>query len=332
MHSRRQLRQVKNEEKYVAFTPRALSSLVDANLDTTGNGLLDVDECAAVTSLAGIFSVEDPDLPYSYLDVTDLYSTDIDTAFFGKFPNLTEIGNRAFQQCVALTSVDLTNLPTNITSLSGAAFAGCTGLTSITLPSHITSLETESLCLIPGIGTSSVDLTIDLGNITYFSPTCCRGLRTAAFPFNANTTYIGAGAFSRAHIPFSVIPASVTTVGDSAFEHNDAITAITYASSANPGNEAFTYCSNMTTFTFTGSITMVRNLAFAYCTSLTSVTLPNSLTGIDNHAFYNTPLTALTYLGTQSQWNNNVTLYSYWNAGTSITTIHCTDGDITISS
>lgn len=76
------------------------------------------------------------------------------------------------------------------------------------------------------------------------------------------------------------------------------------------------------------TITTLGYYCFAF--NLTSITIPTSVTTIQTAAFgFCTSLTELTYLGTMSDWNN-ITLESDWNAESSITTIHCTDGDITL--
>ena len=68
---------------------------------------------------------------------------------------------------------------------------------------------------------------------------------------------------------------------------------------------------------------------FKGCTSLTSVTLPASLMYINPYAFEGcTSLTEITYTGTQEQWN--AISKSSWNTDSSITTVHCSDGDITL--
>ena len=51
--------------------------------------------------------------------------------------SVTSIGDCAFSNCSALTSI---NIPSSVTSIGGSAFWGCSSLTSINIPSSVTSI------------------------------------------------------------------------------------------------------------------------------------------------------------------------------------------------
>lgn len=71
-------------------------------------------------------------------------------------------------------------------------------------------------------------------------------------------------------------------------------------------------------------------LGIEYCDNLTTIHLPVSLTNISSYGISNnTNLKNVYYAGTMEQWAN-VTLGYRWNSGTSITVIHCSDGDVTL--
>lgn len=67
------------------------------------------------------------------------------------------------------------------------------------------------------------------------------------------------------------------------------------------------------------------------CDYLTSITIPNSVTTISRDAFgYCDLLTEIIYNGTKEEWDIIEKQWS-WNRGCQPITVHCTDGDITMT-
>ena len=78
------------------------------------------------------------------------------------------------------------------------------------------------------------------------------------------------------------------------------------------------------------NFTGIGDYAFADCTSLTSITIPNSVNSIGSGTFNGcTSLTSITYQGTKSQWSS-ITKDANWNYNSAISTIVCTDGDVSV--
>ena len=127
------------------------------------------------------------------------------------------------------------------------------------------------------------------------------------------------------------IPDSVTSIGSSAFYCCGGLTNITIGNSVTSiGVEAFMFCRGLTNITIPDSVTIIGNQTFYYCSSLTNITIPNSVTSIGWYAFGNcSGLTNIDFKGTKNEWNN-ISKDSYWKDGSSIKTITCTDGVITL--
>jgi len=108
----------------------------------------------------------------------------------------------------------------------------------------------------------------------------------------------------------------------------DSVTKI--AGSFIPTLSAFNGATSLTYIHCGNGLTELGTNAFINLTSLSHVILPSTLTTIGYNCFGGCPsLTSLDYRGTMAQWNA-ITKDSTWNSGTSLTTIHCTDGDITL--
>ena len=112
--------------------------------------------------------------------------------------SVTSIGESAFRNCDALTSV---TIPDSVTSIGGCAFFDCDALTSVTIPNSVTSIG---------------------GSAFYF----CKALTSVTI--GNSVTSIGKCAFCDCDALTSVtIPNSVTSIGDNAFNDCNALTSVT---------------------------------------------------------------------------------------------------------
>ena len=109
------------------------------------------------------------------------------------------IGDRAFEGCSGLTSL---NLPAGITSIGDWTFQGCSGLTSLTLPASITSIGGHafqtcsgltSLTLPAGITSLTLPAGITSG-IVYGAFEGCSGL-TSIYVYAEKVPKIGGNVF-----------------------------------------------------------------------------------------------------------------------------------------
>ena len=143
---------------------------------------------------------------------------------------------------------------------------------------------------------------------------------------------IGNWAFSNCRKLTSIaIPNSVKSIGNYAFYNCTSLTSLTIGNKVKSiGNWAFYGCSGLKSITIPDKVTSIEKAVFFACTGLTSVTIPNSVTSIGNYAFDSCiSLNYISYKGTKEQWSK-IKLENEWDDKSSIKTIHCTDGDITL--
>ena len=127
------------------------------------------------------------------------------------------IGEYAFAECKALTSV---TIPDSVTSIGNGAFSNCGALTSVTIGNSVTTI----------------------GQSAFRN---CKQLNSITIP--DSVTSIGNGAFSNCGALTSVtIGNSVTTIGQSAFRNCKQLNSITIPNSVtNIGYWAFAHCDQL---------------------------------------------------------------------------------------
>lgn len=194
---------------------------------------------------------------------------------------VTCIGDCAFWQCKALSSVTLSN---NIKNIGDHSFASCTDLQSIILSDSLLSL-----------GAYAFDACWDLASITLPN----------------NITKIGEGTFHGCALMSIDIPHSVISIGRRAFEAtgiyrdvsnweeevlyiNDCLieasksisnTYVIKDGTRIIADDSFSFNSNLKSITIPNSVTDIGASAFNSCSSLSSVVIPQGVRRIWNGAF-----------------------------------------------
>ena len=132
-------------------------------------------------------------------------------------------------------------------------------------------------------------------------------------------------------IPSTYRNVSVIGIKENALESNTTITSLVIPDSVTSiGNASFQSCSGLTSVTIGNGVISIGTAAFGDCSGLTSVTIGSSVTSIGSYAFQNcTKLMEINFNGTKAQWNT-IKTQGGWRNNSGITTIHCTDGDITL--
>ena len=190
------------------------------------------------------------------------------------------IGNRTFERCDSLTSI---NIPDGVTNIGDWAFSSCRSLTCINIPSRVTNIGEGAFAFC--ISLTNIDIPNNATNIGDSAFMCCKSFTNISIP--DGVTNIGDKAFYYCKSLVSInIPNSVTNIGDNAFMYCKSLTSIKIPDGVtNIGSWAFLGCESLTSINIPNSVTNIREETFSSCKSLTSIKIPNSVTNIGNWAF-----------------------------------------------
>ena len=169
--------------------------------------------------------------------------------------SVTSIGDWAFSNCRALTSI---TIPESVTHIGDFAFSCCSSLKSIEIPDGVDNVATLGLhdCAKP----ADADGYVIIGHIL--------------------VRYVG-------NASHAVIPDGVTGIDSHAFAECSTLMSVAIPESVRGiGIDAFSNCSSLTRITIPESVTSIECEAFSGCSSLTSITIPKGVTNIGERAFF----------------------------------------------
>ena len=180
----------------IEFADANVEAICLEHWDLDRDGLIQLDEAAAVTSLMAYFRGN-----------TEITSFDELRYFTG----LANIPANAFNECTNLTSI---MLPEGVTIIASYAFRGCSSLTSIVVPDGVTEIYGYVFQNCTSLNTVILPESLtSLGNSAFWG---CSSLTDIDLPDGLTT--IGQYVFSNCtSLNFMDIPSSVNSIGVSTF-------------------------------------------------------------------------------------------------------------------
>ena len=240
---------------YIEFADASVKAISVENWDTNGDGELDKDEAAAVTTIGIVFANK---------AITSFNELQY-------FTGLTSLEDYAFFYCSELNSVAI---PNNITSIGESAFNGCSSLSSITIGSGVQSINRQAFwnCFnLYSVNISSLEAWCNI----------------AFEDIYANPVSLGHHLYlDNVEIKDMVIPDGVTSIGNHAFTECGSLTSLTIGEGVTSiGKGAFSYCCGLTSVTIGNNVETIGEGAFSGCNNMTTINIGNGLFAIGFQAF-----------------------------------------------
>ena len=142
--------------------------------------------------------------------------------------SVTAIGESAFRECTALTSV---SIPNTVTVIDEKAFYGCSGLTNLVIPNTVTTIGRWALDQCTAL--TSIVIPNSVTTLNDYAFFACTNLKEVVIP--NSVTSIGYRVFYNCYaLENVVIPASVTSIGDGSFYNCNALKSVTCLATTPP--------------------------------------------------------------------------------------------------
>lgn len=275
-----------------------------------------------------LFEQNEENTGYTVVGVSDrtMKSAKIPPEIQGK--PVTAIGRTAFVKCECLEKLDL---PDSIAFVATEAFVGCDALKELHLPKGLKEMEWYAFAVCRGL--TAVTVPEGLKRLNNFAFFMCNALEKVNLPKGLQS--IGWGVFEGTaffeqeenwtgeflYIGDYLIKAKETVSG-----HIDIPETVRCVA-----GDAFIFCKALRSVTVPQGITIVEGYTFYNCASLQRVTLPGTLSAIGPMAFSSCQaLKDIDFGGSMADWRAVKKDASAFKPSC-VLTVHCTDGEITIT-
>ena len=197
---------------------------------------------------------------YSVTAIGDYAFNDCDALTSVSMPSVTAIGDWAFTSCLTLRLVEMPE----VTTIGEMAFAACEALTSVSMPS-VTTIGERAFYYCDALVSVEMPKVTTIGERVF---NYCDALVSVEMP---KVTTIGISAFSGCYDLTSVEMPEVTTIGVSAFASCYTLRLVSMPSVTTIGERAFSHCDVLVSVDIPASVTTIGSDAFDGCSGLTSV-------------------------------------------------------------
>ena len=196
---------------------------------------------------------------------------------------VTKIGDHAFDN----TKVWYVTVPEGVTEIGERAFSNCINLTRVVLPNSLRYIEEcafiQNFVRYRPLENINIPAGIEYVGVYAFTGTKWYENRPNG------PIYIGKALYEyKGGAPANIsLKGDTTCISGRAFYENTGLKSISIPASVKYiGKSAFDGCKNLTSVNLPKGLSTISDRAFSNCTSLTSVTLPDGITGIEEYAFH----------------------------------------------
>ena len=185
---------------------------------------------------------------------------------------VTNIINKAFNQCYELVSI---TIPNTVTKIESSAFTSCKSLTNITIPNSVTIIDEFAFHNCYSLKIISIpDSVTSIGTGAFYN---CTSLSSVTLPNSINCIY-NATFYGCSSLTSIIIPDSITTIELQAFKGCTSLTNVNLPSSLlEISEETFDNCQKLTNINIPKEVKLIKNYAFRNCYSLKKVTIQGLL-------------------------------------------------------